>query len=202
MNDHAAQPPQRGTRAQTSADVHPRELAVATGDFDDHRAPVEAVHKLYEPALRAWREQDRWTDSEHELFWTGLLPSWPRSKAPGSADREERAWVAHLLHDGHGATIEHVAEALGYARDTAQRLVRDGRQLAHPGNGRPAVRVPRVFEAGTEERPRPPYVSPFEPRPTFFHWDHPEPRAYGWTDEQGNKMVVLPLVNSPWVPVE
>jgi len=179
---------------QTSPDVHPGQLAATTGDFDDPRATLDAGHDLFAPALRAWREQDAWTDREHELFWVGLLPSWPRSKAPQSADRQERAWVAHLLHDGHGATIAQVASALGYEPDTARRLVNDGRLLAHPAEGRPTVRVPRVWAVGRDEQPGPPYVTPFDVRPTFFHGDHPEARAFGWTDEQGSYGVVLPVV--------
>ena len=187
---------------QTSADVHPGELAVSTGDFDDRHAPLDAAHQLFVPALRAWSEQDSWTDREHELFWEGLLPGWPRSQAPRSADREERAWVAHLLHDGHGFTVAQVAEALGFAPDTARRLVRDGRRLAHPADGSTPVRVPRVWAPGREERPGPPYVTPFEVRPTFFDWDHPEPQAFGWTDEDGSSGVVLPLCSGEWRRVE
>ena len=180
---------------------------MTTGDFDDHHAPLDADHQSFAPALRAWNEQDSWAYREHELFWEALLPGWPRSKAPRSADREERAWVARFLHDGHGFTVAQVGEALGFAPDTARRLVRDGRLLAHPkdadlADDRPPTRVPRVWAPGREEPPGPPYVTPFEVRPTFFDWDHPKPQAFGWTDEDGSSGVVLPFCSGEWQRVE
>lgn len=123
-----------------------------------------------------------------------MAAAWPPSKAPRS-DRQERAWIAHVLHDGHGATIGQVAAALGYEADTASRLVRDGRLLA-ASDGQP-VRVPRVFALGCDPAPTPPFAYTTSQPPTRFHWSHPEPRALSWV-EDGATVIVTPLLESPW----
>jgi hypothetical protein len=169
-----------------------------TGFLDDPRARLRSDHPLYGAAWIAYHLQDRWGRGVVAEFFSHLVSHWPRARARRS-DREERAWTAWFLHDGHGMPLEAIAEAYGCKRDTAQRLARDGRRLVQAGQA--PVRVPRVWAPGHEPAPSPPFDTVLEPPPIAFSFDHPAPRAFSW-EQEGGRVLVTPLSFSEWEPVK
>lgn len=190
MQDRGSSARGRPSAPGSSARVErPGQLALATGGFDDRRASLEPEHPLYCTAWIAYHHQDRWGPATLREVFGHLCAHWPRARARRS-DREQRAFTAWVLHDGHGMALEALAAAYGCERDTAARLVRDGRQAA-PGERAP-TRVPRVWAVGHEPPPAPPFDHLFEPPPIAFSFAHPEPRAFGWEDERG-RVLALPF---------
>lgn len=202
--DHAAHSPAEGAGGEETPPNSSDQptLGVVTGAWGDPRADLPPGHPQYAGAWLAWRDQDTWTDAEHARRWQLLLQHWPGRRGPHT-DRDERAYIAWFLHNGHGVPLEELADQFGYAHDTLYRMARDGAEYS-PEPGHEPTRVPRVFAIGCREpaaRPRPPYRVTVAHVPHRFNWDHPRRMAFRWTDEHGCQQTVLPLDNSPWQQV-
>lgn len=108
----------------------PEHLAVDTGQLDDQRRVLDArKDRLWVVALTAWEEQDSWSPREHELFWTGLLPAWPRKHGAEPVQGHQRIYAAMLAEDG--LSRSEIAEAMGIEEDSLRREKTIERGLAH-----------------------------------------------------------------------
>lgn len=158
----------------------PENLAVKTGRLDDARVELPREHPIFGLAVMAWEEQDLWTTTEHNLFWTGLLPRWPR-QGGSEATRDIKAYGAALLALD-GLDREEIADALGIEPDSVRslKLLERGRELLadmRSVEAAESVTVEELAERGDyprlvrwNERPRP---TPLLPR--VYDPDEEEP---------------------------
>lgn len=124
----------------------PDELFVETGLFDSRRRRITEADAIWPVALSAWHEQDTWTETEHALFWRGLLPAWPLARGQ-EPTRELKAYGAALLARD-GLTEDEIGDALGIAGDSVRRLrlVAYGEELIRARAAESGPLLPRVYD--------------------------------------------------------
>ncbi len=162
-SEPAASDPVREKSANTHA------LGVVTGVLDDSRKVLDPANALYGAATVAYEMQNHWSDREHAVFWTAMLPAWPNRRGNPPVRDGKAVAVAHL--SGFGIGRAKVAELLDIPvkeltgdliREHGAALIRGRESVARPTNSddgcpseRPqlSLRLPTVFVAEAHGQP-------------------------------------------------